>query len=86
MYPFPELEQFRAAKAELGRYGSAREVVREALSLLEERDQSKAAQLSELNQELERRLVARDRGQRADPAETRRRLKNKSDARRKVRV
>jgi antitoxin ParD1/3/4 len=43
----PELEKFVSAKVECGRYNSASEVVREALRLLEEHDQARAAQLSE---------------------------------------
>jgi antitoxin ParD1/3/4 len=79
----PELEKFVSAKVESGRYNSASEVVREALRLLEEHDQAKAAQLAEFNQELGRRLSALDRGQRVDPAESRARLRRKSEVRRK---
>ena len=52
----PELEKFVSAKVEAGRYGSASEVVREALRLLEEHDQNRATRLEEFNQELGRRL------------------------------
>lgn len=38
-----ELEKFVSAKVEGGRYNSASEVVREALRLLEEHDQNRAA-------------------------------------------
>ena len=55
----PELEKFVSAKVEAGRYNSASEVVREALRLLEEQDQNRAARLGEFNQELGRRLAAR---------------------------
>jgi antitoxin ParD1/3/4 len=79
----PELEKFVSAKVDSGRYTSASEVVREALRLLEERDQARASQLAEFNQELGRRLDSLDRGQRVDPSETRARLKQKSDSRRK---
>jgi antitoxin ParD1/3/4 len=79
----PELEKFVSAKVESGRYNSASEVVREALRLLEEHDQARAAQLADFNQELSRRLEGLDRGERVDPAQTRARLKRKSDARRK---
>jgi len=82
----PELEKFVSAKVESGRYNSASEVVREALRLLEEHDQARAAQLAEFNQELGRRLDALDHGQRVDPAEIRARLRNKSEARRKPRA
>ena len=54
----PELENFVNSKVKNGRYNSASEVVREALRLLEEHDQTRA----EFNDELGRRLAARDRG------------------------
>jgi antitoxin ParD1/3/4 len=68
---------------ESGRYQSASEVVREALRLLEERDQVKSAQLAEFNQELGRRLDSLDRGERVDPVDARDKLERKSRARRK---
>ena len=79
----PELEKFVVSKVESGRYHSASEVVREALRLLEERDQVKSAQLLEFNQELGRRLDALARGERVKPDEARGRLRRKSEARRK---
>ena len=79
----PELEQYVSAKVESGRYNSASEVVREALRLLEEQEQVRAARLGEFNQELGRRLDSLDRGNHVTPAEARARLKRKSDARRK---
>jgi antitoxin ParD1/3/4 len=79
----PALEKFVGVKVESGRYKSASEVVREALRLLEEHDQARAAQLAEFNQELGRRLASLDRGERVDPAAARARLRRKSEARRK---
>ena len=79
----PELEQYVSAKVESGRYNSASEVVREALRLLEEQEQVRAARLGEFNQELGRRLDSLDRGNHVTPAEARAQLKRKSDARRK---
>jgi antitoxin ParD1/3/4 len=79
----PQLEEFVNAKVESGRYTSASEVVREALRLLEEHDQSRAAQLNEFNQELGRRLASLDRGEQADAANVREKLKRKSQERRK---
>jgi antitoxin ParD1/3/4 len=77
----PELEKLVSTKVESGRYNSASEVVREALRLLEERDLSRAAQLAEFNAEVGRRLAALDRGETADPAEVRARLRRKSQQR-----
>jgi antitoxin ParD1/3/4 len=79
----PELEKFVSAKVEAGRYNSASEVVREALRLLEEHDQNRAARLGEFNQELGRRLGSLDGGRHVEPAEARDRLKRKSEQRRK---
>jgi antitoxin ParD1/3/4 len=82
----PELEKFVAAKVEAGRYNSASEVVREALRLLEEYDQSRAVRLGEFNQELGRRLGSLDRGRNVKPAEARGRLKRKSEEGRKAKA
>ena len=81
-----ELEKFVSAKVDSGRYNSASEVVREALRLLEEHDQARAAQFSGFNQELGRRLETLDRGQHVSPAEARARLKRKSEQRRKAKT
>lgn len=75
----PELEEFVAAKVQTGRYNSASEVVREALRLLEEHEQARAAQLGEFNKELGRRLAALGRGERVDSGEVRGRLRRKSE-------
>ncbi len=82
----PELEEFVSAKVESGRYHSASEVVREALRLLEERDQDRAARLAEFNEEIGRRLTALDRGEAVAPAEARARLRSRSVERRKPRA
>ena len=79
-----ELEKFVSAKVESGRYNSASEVVREALRLLEERDQARAVELAVFNQELGRRLDRLDRGRHISSAEARVRLKRKSAERRKA--
>jgi antitoxin ParD1/3/4 len=81
-----ELEHFVSAKVESGRYNSASEVVREALRLLEERDQVRAAQLAEFNHELGRRLGDLDKGNSVDPAQAKSRLKRKSEQRRNVKA
>jgi antitoxin ParD1/3/4 len=82
----PELEQFVQAKVESGRYNSASEVVREALRLLENHEQARAAQLADFNQELGRRLASLDHGESADPIEVRNHLKSKSEEHRKRRA
>jgi antitoxin ParD1/3/4 len=78
----PDLEKFVQGKVEKGRYNSASEVVREALRLLEEYDKARARQLLEFNQELGRRIASLDRGEMVDPAETRARLRRRSQERR----
>ena len=48
----PELEQMVQAKVRTGRYNSASEVVREALRLMEDRDQIKAIQKEEIRKKI----------------------------------
>jgi antitoxin ParD1/3/4 len=79
----PELMKFVNAKVKGGRYNSASEVVREALRLLEEHEKARAAQLSEFNKELSRRMAALDRGERVEAGEARTALRRKSEERRK---
>ena len=62
----PELEHFVQAKVISGRYTSASEVVREALRLLEDQDQSRAAQLEVFRSGVDRRLASLDRGEGLD--------------------
>ena len=81
-----ELEKFVNSKVQSGRYNSASEVVREAPRFLEEHEQARAAQLSEFNKELGRRLAALDRGEHVDPGEARAGLQRKSEALRKKRA
>ncbi|MDR3725616.1 MAG: type II toxin-antitoxin system ParD family antitoxin [Terracidiphilus sp.] len=80
----PELDRFVASKVESGRYTSASEVVREALRLLEEHDQARAAQLASFNQELGARLTSLDRGESVEPEAVRSRLAQKSREQRKL--
>lgn len=52
----PELEEFVQRKVKTGRYSGASEVVREALRLLEQRDQLESIKLTELRKEIRRGL------------------------------
>ena len=63
----PQLDKFVADKVESGRYTSASEVVREALRLLEERDQARNAELAAFDRELGARLAALERLMAYDP-------------------
>lgn len=49
----PQLEELVRQKVESGRYTSASEVVREALRLMEEKDQFKEARLGQLRQDIQ---------------------------------
>lgn len=80
----PELEKFVSNKVESGRYNSASEVVREALRLLEEHDQTRKVQIAAFNQELGSRMASLDRGERVDPGEARERLRRKSKERKRL--
>lgn len=72
-----ELERFIKAKVESGRYTSSSEVVREALRLLEKRDEQEAEKLRWLQQAWQEGLASGDAGEidvAAIKAEGRRRL------------
>jgi antitoxin ParD1/3/4 len=62
----PELEQLVHRKVESGRYLSASEVVREALRLLEERDQLRELKLDELRKIVAVGIEQADRGELID--------------------
>ena len=62
----PELEQLVHAKVQSGRYNSASEVVREALRLMEQRDELRAIQLQQLRARMDRSLAESARGEGAD--------------------
>ena len=58
----PELEQMIQSKVKTGRYNSASEVMREALRLMEERDQVKAMQKEELRKKIGAGLKSLEEG------------------------
>ena len=82
----PEWEKFVSATVESGRYTSPAEVVREALRLLEKHERARAAEVEELNRELEHRLASLDRGEHVEPSVVRASIQRKSDERRKQRA
>ena len=82
----PELEQFVQKKVENGRYTSASEVVREALRLLEKKDQreqERQAALRDFQAEMDRRLAEADSGKVMDVEEAFALLRAKAVAKRK---
>jgi antitoxin ParD1/3/4 len=82
----PELERMVQEKVESGRYTSASEVVREALRLMETRDQRMAEReeaLEEFQAMLDGRIAEADAGGWIDGEEAFARLRAKSAARRK---
>ena len=65
----PELEQLVQTKVQSGRYNSASEVVREALRIMEQRDEVRSIQLQELRNRMDRALGESDRGDGTDGEE-----------------
>ena len=59
----PELEQLVQTKVQSGRYNSASEVVREALRLMEQKDEVRSIQLQELRNRMDRALGESVRGE-----------------------
>jgi antitoxin ParD1/3/4 len=62
----PELEQLVQNKVQSGRYNSASEVVREALRLMEHKDELRAVQMRELRSRMDRALGEAGRGEGTD--------------------
>lgn len=67
----PDLDQLVADKVSSGRYTSASEVIREALRLMDSRDQ----QLHAFNGEIIRRIQGLERGERLSPEKLKRNMK-----------
>ena len=62
----PELEQLVQIKVQSGRYNSASEVVREALRLMEQKDEVRSIQLQELRKRMDKGLAQAERGEGVD--------------------
>jgi len=62
----PELERLVQEKIASGLYGSASEVIREALRLMQERDQIRRVRLEELRRDVSIGIEAADRGELVD--------------------
>ena len=75
----PELEKFVQNKVRAGRYNSASEVVREALRLLEERDDLKAIRKEEMRNKISQGLESLRRGEGADGEEVFARIESELD-------
>lgn len=65
----PELEQLIQSKVKSGRYNSASEVVREALRLLEQRDEVFTLRKEEIRKQIEEGWQSAKRGEIVDGAE-----------------
>jgi antitoxin ParD1/3/4 len=65
----PELERLVQERVSSGLYNSASEVVREALRLLQERDELRQIRLQELRREIAIGIEAADRGELVSAAE-----------------
>jgi antitoxin ParD1/3/4 len=62
----PELKELVQSKVQSGRYESASEVVREALRLMERRDEGRAAEIRELRKRMDKGLAEARRRESAD--------------------
>ena len=77
----PELEQLVQTKVQSGRYNSASEVVREALRIMEQRDEVRSIQLQELRNRMDRALVESARAEGTDGEEFLQEMLDELDAR-----
>ena len=73
----PEMEKIVSGKVASGMYNSASEVVREALRLMNERDELKRLRLENLRAEIKRGIDASDRGEVSDGLTAMSRIKKK---------
>ncbi len=73
----PEMEKLVNGKVASGMYNSASEVVREALRLMNERDELKRLRLENLRAEIKRGIDASDRGEISDGPTAMARIKEK---------
>jgi antitoxin ParD1/3/4 len=78
----PELEKYVQNKVESGRYTSASEVVREALRLLEQKEQEREQALKEFQAKLDEGLAELEAGDLMDGEEVFARIREKSRLRR----
>ena len=78
----PELEQLVQEKVKSGLYLSASEVVREALRLLQERDQLREMKLDALRREIQVGLDQAEKGELLDGPETFRKIRQSVRAKR----
>ena len=59
----PHLDELVQNKVQSGRYNSASEVVREALRLMEQKDEMRAIQLQELRKRIDKGLILKAHGE-----------------------
>ena len=76
----PQLEKLVSDRVESGRYNSASEVVREALRLLQERDEVREVQLQGLRSKIVEGLDSLDRGDWVDGEEFFQRLQQREES------
>ena len=76
----PQLEKLVSDRVESGRYNSASEVVREALRLLQERDEVREVQLQGLRSKIAEGLDSLDRGDWVDGEDFFQRLQQREES------
>lgn len=79
-----ELEQFVNEKVQSGMYFSASEVIREGLRLLKEHDEIRSRRIEEIRQKIDHGLEQLERGEFVDGEEAFRKLRDKSEKRRRT--